>query len=113
MASIGEYWQGVAQGAGGKALPFQLADNQLDVGNTNEDWGLAKSRLSTMYGRNLTGLVDRYSSKGTVRGGQAGVAADQLRQDTDWQGSQMDLMRNRRLADLARNRVLSTVGVMI
>lgn len=113
MASILDYWQGVGQGGGGKALPFQLADNQLDVSDTNEDWGLAKSRLGTMYGRGMSDLTDRYSARGTVRGGQAGVAADRMREDQNFNSANLDLQRNRRLSDLARNRVLATVGVMI
>lgn len=113
MASILDYWQGVQSSSGGKALPFQLADIGIQEGETNEDWGLAKGRLSTMYNRNLGDLVDRYSSRGTVRGGMAGVAADRLREDKDYQGAGLDLQRDRRLGDLARNRVLATVGAIV
>lgn len=113
MASILDYWQGVGAQAGGKALPFQLADNQLQVSDTNEDWGLAKSRMGTMYGRNLNDLTQRYQARGTVRGGMAGVAADRLREDNNFDSANLDLQRNRRLSELARNRVLATVGVMI
>jgi hypothetical protein len=113
MGTISDYWQGVSSQSGGKALPFQLADNQLQVSNTNEDWGMAKSRLGTMYGRNLGDTVDRFSARGTVRGGGAGVAADRLREDNNYQGGQLDFQRNRMLSDLARNRVLATAGIML
>ena len=112
MASLASYYDQNSDAAA--ALPLTLASNQLQEGNAREDAALAKTRLGTNYGRDLTNLVNRYSARGTVRGGHAGVAADEQRADYDWNTADVDRGLSRYLYDSGiRSRTLSTMGVII
>lgn len=111
MASLADYY--TPAGGGGRALPFQLADIAIEEGNARTDAGLAQSRMGTMFGRAQTDLVNAYSSRGTVRGGMAGVAADEQRADYDWQNADVSRQLDRQLSNLSRNRILATLGTMI
>lgn len=111
MASLADYY--TPAGGGGRALPFQLADIGIQESNARIDAGLSQGRMDTMFGRNMTSLVNAYSARGTVRGGQAGVAADQLREDHDYNRADIGRQLNRQLSNLSRNRVLATLGTML
>ena len=95
------------------ALPFTLGNIDIQDQNAREDTGLQKQQNTVQFGRNLTNLVNGYSAKGTVRGGMAGVAGDQLRQDFDYGQADLGRLLARQLAALQRNRVLATAGVMV
>lgn len=111
MASLSDYY--TPAGAGGKALPFELADIGIQQSDMNVDAGTALDRQGVQFGRNMTSLVNAYSSRGTARGGQAGVAADQLRNDFDFQQSQTRQQQARQNAMYGRNKILATLGTMI
>lgn len=94
-------------------LEWKLGEYNIDESNSREDAALAQQRMGTQFGRNMTDLVNRYSARGTVRGGQAGVRADQQREDYDYGRADTSRLLNRHLGDLSRARIMSTLGVTI
>lgn len=109
MASLSDYYQPPAT-----PLPFTLANNALEAGDATADAGLAQSRALRNYGtRQLPDLVNRYSARGTVRGGMAGVMADRLKEDTGNQVGDIQRQLDRTLARLRRSGVLATTGVAV
>lgn len=110
MASLADFYQAPS----GTPLPFTLANNALDASDATSDAGLQQSRLLRNYAsRSLPDMVNRYSARGTVRGGQAGVMADRLKQDVGDQYGDIQIRLNRTLAGLRRAGVLATTGVSL
>lgn len=108
MASFADLYQADQ----GTPLGFSLAGINDQMGDARTDAGLQKSQNSLMYSRALTNLTNDYSAKGTARGGMAGVAGDQLGQDYAYGQGSTDMMLNRTLANLSRNKILATYGLM-
>jgi hypothetical protein len=110
MAGFADFYTG--GGMAQSPMAFTLAGIDDNMGNIRTDSALTQSQNTMMYGRALQNLTNDYASKGTGRGGQAGVAADQLGQDKDYGQSMNVLMTDRALANQSRNKVLATYGVM-
>jgi len=109
MASLQDFYSA----PGGSPLPIQLQQLQQNEAQSREDSGLTKNRLGVMYGRGLTNITNAASARGTVRGGQVGVRADQAREDFNYQNSDVDRLLNRHLADLQYNRIMATLGTTL
>jgi hypothetical protein len=109
MAAFGDFYTPPS----GPPLEWTLGEIGIQESDTREDAGLAKNRMDVNFGRNLSNLVNTESARGTVRGGWAGVRADRLRNDYDFDRADVDRLMNRHLSALARNRIMATLGVTI
>jgi len=109
MASLASFYAPAA------VTGFGIADIALAKSDATADTGLAQSRLMREYAtRGLPDLVNRYSSRGTVRSGGAGVAADRMKEDVG--NAYGDLQRNlqRTLANLTRAGIMNAApGVQV
>lgn len=107
MASLTDFTQ-----APSTPIAFTLGNLDLTGSDARQDAGLAQSRLLRDYStRALPGLVNSEAYKGTFYGGQAGVRADQLKQDTGDQYGDITRSLDRQLAALRRAGVLAAAGV--
>ena len=98
----------------GANAPAQLAGTALGASEARTDAGLSQSRLLSNYSqRSLPDLVNRYAARGTFYGGQAGVAADRLKEDTGNQVGDIQRMLDRQLAHLRRQGILAATGVAL
>lgn len=100
--------------APGANAPAALAGLDLQASDARTDAGLSQSRLLRNYSdRNLPDLVNRYAARGTFYGGQAGVAADRLKEDTGNQYGDIQRLLDRQLANLRRQGILAATGVTL
>lgn len=95
-------------------LGFTLGSLDLSGSDARTDAGLATSRLLSDYStRALPSLVNSEASKGTFYGGQAGVRADQLKEDEVNQAGDISRQLGRTLAGLRRQGVMAAAGVSL
>lgn len=109
MSSLSDFYQAPTSN-----LPLTLANNDLAAGDATVDAGVSQQRLLRNYSeRQLPDLVNGEAARGTFYGGQAGVRADQLKQDVGDQYGDTSRMLNRYLANTRRNGILAATGAMI
>jgi hypothetical protein len=63
------------------------------------------------FGRAKSDLVDRFSSRGTARGGMLGKASDRMNQDFQFGAGQAELNHRRALDALEAQRRFAALGV--
>lgn len=98
----------------GANAPASLSDLDIQASDARTDAGLSQSRLLRGYAtRQLPDLVNRYAARGTFYGGQAGVAADRLKEDVTNQYGDVQRLLDRQLAGIRRAGILAATGVAI
>jgi hypothetical protein len=87
----------------------------LDSGSTDAgvNAGEEVRKDSTLYDRGLRNEVNSDASKGSFYSGNAGVRADQLRQDLGFQVGDVQRQLSQTLADLTYKRILASTGLSL
>jgi hypothetical protein len=111
MANIAAFSQFYQQPTG-TPLGYTLGDIGLEKGNAQEDYGINRFKMTRDYNRGMGDLVDRFSGRGTARSGILSKAADRMREDYNFNTGDSERLLRRQLADLDRQRLLATVGVL-
>lgn len=96
------------------SLPYTLSSAAVQEADVREDMGITQQRMTRNFGqRALPDLMNRYAARGTFLSGGARVAGDRLREDYLEDYGDVGRLGNRKLADIARNRVLAAMGLVI
>jgi hypothetical protein len=96
----------------GKPNAFTLGDIGIERGNALEDYGVGRFKMQRDFNRGSSDLVDRFSARGTARSGILSKAAGRMREDYNFGVGDSDRLLRRNLADLDRQRLLATLGVL-
>lgn len=108
MASLADFYNPTA------SFTPTIADIEMQSSDARNDAALAQSRNTDQYQkRMLPDLVNHYAARGTFYGGQAGVAADRLKDDVATQNGDIQRMLDRNLAALRRQGILAATGVAL
>lgn len=87
----------------------------LDSGRTDATVNANQQQVkdTTLFGRNLRNEVNSDAAKGTFESGNAGVRADQLRQDLGFQVGDVQTQLSQTLANLTYQRILAATGLSL
>lgn len=109
MASLADFYQGGLQ-----SPQFAIAELNAQGTDASTNAGVTTARMQRQYEtRTLPQLVNREASKGSFYSGNAGVRADQAKEDYLNASGDVTRQLNQTLSQLARQRLYAQLGVTV